>query len=751
MDVSTIRMLATLAATMALFVGCAGPNSARVRRDVTLLSLTTPVAPLSGRELSLRESLEPERAAISAMDLAHRVEAPMDLHEALRISLQQSGVARVQVGNTVEAARETFYDIQANEAEIVGALAAFDTTFKTDVFGNIINQPPDAFFGPGIAEPTARDELALNFGWEKQNIWGGTASANYNPIPGYLFIPGSSSGSFNPRLVSQLELFFKQPLLKGSGVAVNSAPIAISRIRTEQSAWDFKRTVMASVRSIVTAYWDLHAARVALHAVEEVLPVLEEIVRLQEEALKAEWGTYTEVAKAETQLYGFRQEYQRLQSDVLEFELRLRNLMGLIPNDGRELVPATEPLDRHLVIDTQQTLRAALDNNPDLVRQRLDVRIRTVEQMLAANGVRSNLDVFALYRMNGIGEDLGDAIAQLSSADFVDWQLGASYSVPLGRRQAHAELRAAQQQLRKQQVLLDQAVFSVQHDLANVTRSIEFAYREYEEATRRVRAADQWVKGARLRYQNPNLDEGGPNWLVQNLNEYLNALRFRTEAATDSAALLAKYNAELVQLEERKGTLLTFFGIDFRGDPCRQSAKLPPPALVVTAAPNDAAADFVPSPQPSIEPSRSLPEDRSNVRSQDLAQPATPLPRDSAAGVPTNSLGFPAGDVIHEQDPPAATDSSGLSDPSVEPAANSFLQPSRLDSLRRLPPASATTGIVTTGWGAAKVTGQDLPRHLADGHTEAAGSLMTNPRTTASLRLPPATLNAAATLDLKLR
>lgn len=657
---TSIRTLTLLAMLLTLWAGCAGSNIVRDDRDAKLLSLTSPVLPRASLEMELQEPSDPALTVVSTVDFAHRVEAPLSLQEALRVGLQQSGVARVQTGSTVTAGRETFYDIQASQANVDAALAAFDTTFRTDLFSNIINQPPDAFFGPGIAEPTARDELALNFGWQKQTIWGGTASANYNPRPGYLFIPGSSSGSFNPRLVSQLEFFVQQPLWRGSGIAVNSAPIQITRLRVEQSAWDFKRTVMASVRSIVAAYWDLYATRVALQSVEEVLPVLEEIVRLQEEARKAQWGTTTEVAKAETQLFGFRQDFQRLQSDVLEAELRLRNLMGMHPTDGQKLVPVTNPLDDHVTIDMQQTIRSALDNDPNLVRQRLDVRIRMVEQLLAANGMRPNLDVFALYRMNGIGEDLGDAIHQVAAFDYLDWELGASFSVPLGRRQASADLRAAGQKLTKERVLLEQEVFSVQNDLVNLMRAIEFAHREYVEATRRLQSADEWVKGARLRYENPNLDEGGGNWLVQNLNEYLNSLRFRTAAATDKAAVLARYNSELVRLEERKGTLLDFFGIDFLADPCRQSAKLPPPPWVIDQSTADAKGDFAPT-SPAA-------QDRSSDRQIPVAKPKTPSDsNDKPAGYPKTT---------------------GPKEPHALQDASSFSHLSRLDSLQRLPQVS---------------------------------------------------------------
>ena len=59
-----------------------------------------------------------------------------------------------------------------------------------------------------------------------------------------------------------------------------------------------------------------------------------------------------------------------------------------------------------------------------------------------------------------------------------------------------------------------------------------------------------------MRYENPDPEAEGQNWLLQSLNDYLAAIRFRIDAATEAAAVLARYNADLVRLEEIQGTLL---------------------------------------------------------------------------------------------------------------------------------------------------------------------------------------------------
>src|SRR5437763_13376530 len=113
---------------------------------------------------------------------------------------------------------------------------------------------------------------------------------------------------FNPQHVTDMTMGITQPLLRGTGLAVNSAPIKISQIRYEQSAWDFKKEVLQTCRNIADAYWELHAARVALRAIGEVLPLLEEAHDLQQKAFEAGRSIYADVAKAQSQLYTYRQQ-----------------------------------------------------------------------------------------------------------------------------------------------------------------------------------------------------------------------------------------------------------------------------------------------------------------------------------------------------------------------------------------------------------------------------------------------------------
>lgn len=518
-------------------------------------------------------------------------EGAMTLDQAVEMALRHSEIVRVTSGGMVSADDSTAFDVAAAESRVLAALAAFDASWATEFTTTNINEPPNAFFGPGLTQPTQRDEATYGLSVNKRWRTGAQTSVAFNPDPGYLFLPQGNGNSFNPTYTGELEFNIRQPLLRGAGLRVNNAPIRIRQIQTEQSAWEFKKAVMASARSVCEAYWDLYAARAALQAANDVIPLLEEIVRLQEENYRIEWVIKAEVAKAYAQLFDFRQRQLAARSAVLAAELRLRNLLRLPPEDGWVIVPVTDPGTLPVAIDPDLAATIATENQPDIVRQRLETQIREMELLIARNNLLPNFDVRALYQMNGVGEDVSATIRQMFGAEYSDWLVGFAFSVPLGNRQATANERVAELQLARSNGLLQQEWLGVAHRVRNDVRAIDFAFQEFTQAHLRRLASSDWLAGSRLRYENPRPGSEA-NWLVQSLNDYLYALRFHADATADAATVLARYNTAIVKLEETQGTLLEFLNIDFPTDPCYQAKSFPLFPGVRTEMPAMVGVDF---------------------------------------------------------------------------------------------------------------------------------------------------------------
>lgn len=493
----------------------------------------------------------------------------LTLHEALSIAFRNSDVLRFLSGQTVAASPATAYDPGIAETRRIAALAAFDAQIAMSYVGNRFNQPSGAFFGPGISQSNRRDDGDLTASVVKPWITGGQTRVAFNPPTGYLYLPDGTSG-FNPKYAANVELSLVQPLLRNAGSDVNQAPIWVAQLTADQSIWDVKQSALALVRSVEEAYWGLQAAHAALRALDDVMPLIDGTVHIQKERLAAERIIRAEFAKARAAQAAFREQRIDARSSAIAKELQLRNLIGLPPSDGRTIVPVDPPSRAPLVLDGSSAVAAALDNRPDIIRQRIAIRIRELQLLVARNLVKPQLDLQALYRTNGLGQGLDDALSQMFSNHYTDWTLGATFSIPLGNRAARVNAQGAELQVQREQAMLRQSLHATAHVLSDLMRQIEAARLQYDQAEIRLQETNVWLDGSRARYEDPPPGGEGQDLLLVVLNDYLLALRSRAEAATDAASQLATYNTLLARLDEAKGTLLAEFDIHLQGDPVGQ-------------------------------------------------------------------------------------------------------------------------------------------------------------------------------------
>lgn len=544
--------------------------------------------------------------------------SPLTLEQALTTALANSDVVRLLDGGVASA---TTYDPAIADQQRQAALAAFDTSLESSFYWNRFDGPPNAFFGPGLDRQERLDEATFQSALTKRWALGTETRVAYSPSPGYLYYPQGASG-FNPNHVAALELGVRQPLLRGAGRAVNTAPITIAQLRTDQSSWEFKRALLALMRSVEQAYWELQAARVAEEAIAQQIVLIDAVVRVEQANLSAQRAVLADVAKARTQQHAFRQRLVAAQRFSREQELQLRSLLKLDPSDGLTLIPVTPPTRAPLTVDPASVLATALEHQPDLIRARIQTRIRELELGVFQNRFRPQLDLLALYRANGLSDDLDESLAMMLRQDYQDWQFGAVFSMPLGRNADRAQVRAAELTLQRQHALLRESVRTTLFQLNEVLVRIQALHIQHQEAEAQAVQAQEWLRGARIRFENPPPAGDSANWLLLALDDYILAMQATAGVTAESSSILARYNTELARLQELEGTLLSTFNIHLDQDPCADSVvgKLPKvdlEKLGLLSAVNNSPPSLAPLPTipGAITPALALP----------AAQPESPV------------------------------------------------------------------------------------------------------------------------------
>ncbi len=485
-------------------------------------------------------------------------ETMLPLDEAIRLALEYSEVVRVLTGVSASSSGRTIYDTAIATTAIDQAVGRFDPVFTANsVFRH--NETPFGGTNPGdplgsIIGDAAVGGTDLSTALQKTNRIGGMgqfrAIDNWNQRGAGLPGTGSLDNTHQPFL----EVSYTQPLLAGFGRAANQAPIVIAQLQQDQSYFQFKGSLQELVRGVVTAYWGLVQARTELWAREKQVEQSEFAVRLQEASFRAGRGDAGNVSQAEVSFNNFQANLIAARANVIQREAALRNLIGLPPEDGRRLVPSTPPTRDRIEFNWDEIIETAQSRRPDLAELNLILMADQQGLVQSSNLAKPTLNAIALHRWNGLsGTALNGSTVSTSMDNHTDWTMGVSFSVPLGLRQARAQLRSRELLISRDRANIQQSIHQIEHAVATSVRSIDQNFLQYE-AFRKTRNSAR-----------KNLEVQFARTVVGRIT-FLSVLQAITDwgnAVSSEAQSLTAYNSELANLEVQSGTILETHGVRF--------------------------------------------------------------------------------------------------------------------------------------------------------------------------------------------
>jgi len=494
-----------------------------------------------------------ETAPISAIGSSPQIYLPLTLHDAIESALSDSSIVRTLEGR-VNIAEITPNDVAIAEVRIDAEKGRFQPELSANFDGSKVNQPPNAFFGPGIAANNRRDVASANARITQPLPTGGSVSVGIEPPTAYLFFPdGVGAGQFNPIYSTDYVIRVKQPVLRGAGRKIALAPIRIAQTQANQSRWELEDVLNSQIRSITQGYWQLYAAHLQLHAVKSVMPLAEESVRIETLRLQADRSILADVARARVQLDGFRRTESSMQGSVRKRVLQLRQLMGGQPMVDPLLLPSEKPVESQPPAESEALIQVAMVNRPLLNLLRERIKERCLVLGVAENAVLPSLDLRGDYWMNGLAERLDDSFEQANSGKYSDWTLGFGVDVPLGNKTARSRRRMAELSLAREQLRLNATEQNVAFEITELVSDLQAAWQRTEIARRQTQETQEWLRVSRIRYTQPPAAGTSQDWLLLALTDLQSAMRSYVDAISDLSNAVAEYNVLLAELQQAQG------------------------------------------------------------------------------------------------------------------------------------------------------------------------------------------------------
>lgn len=490
--------------------------------------------------------------------------------------------------DNTDAIRVFAFDPAVLATDVEQSLSRFDVIWDTGVFWNRVDKPsrllnPNPTAAEQFSNRNKLDSIGLRGGLLKPLSTGGFAglalSADYefqDSLPSDQFV--------NPTYRPMLAFLFEQPLLKGSGVAINQVRdthpnsvrnpvptgnrvpgILLARLGHEQSKLEFERRIHELIFRVEDAYWSLYRAYWDLYSRENGMKQAHAAWQIAKARYDAGGIGIEDLAMVEEQFHFFRT--QRLEAlgrgtpsrpGVLEAERKLRYIIGLVAEDGMRLMPTDFPT---LVPETGTWNEAWVDARlyrPELAQIQQEIQAGQLLLAKARDLLKPDLRFLAKYDINGLGREPGIAFQSITKNPRHEWELGLQMQMPIGFRDGHSEVQRAYLQLAQRLAFLrdqeDKLVFSLQRSYRDLIQyREEFVTRQSQEkaaATQLKVRYDKYMAGG-----DPKLPSGAAIDLL------LRAQRNWADALRDEYQALSNYKTALADFERQKGTILRYHNV----------------------------------------------------------------------------------------------------------------------------------------------------------------------------------------------
>ncbi len=520
----------------------------------------------------------------------------LTLVEALHMAMSNNRIIRTdrqfsQAGSSLVSNpnfTSSVYDPAIQESGVLfggrgveAALSDFDANFSTTMlWGRNETVQNNAFFSGGLPAGSTLTQETGQFTSQlsKQFGYGGSfaLSHNWNYLgtnsPGTLF-PSSYAGNVAAQ--------YRQPLWAGAGteytrIAGPSIPgfrgitgvsqgVVIARINNDITIADFEASVRDMLLDVESLYWDLYLQYRLYHTV--VVAHNSALRTWREAKAKLDIGGArnfkpADEAQARDQLFATRAGVEAVLSNLYTAETSLRRLLGLPVNDGRVIRPADQPSIAQFVPDWHISLAEGLTERVEIRKQKWNIKSLELQLRAARSLTHPRLDFVSGYQVNGFGDKLwspgddDDVTAQglnsayetLTQGDQTGWNLGLEFSMPLGFRSAHAQVRNYELRLAKARETLAAQELDIAHELAVAFQNLAKQYQTAQSNLNRLNAAQ-----SRVDLFEAELEAG-----TATLDLVLRAQTSLADAERDYYTSLTDYNKAIAQLHYRKGTLLDY-------------------------------------------------------------------------------------------------------------------------------------------------------------------------------------------------
>ncbi len=301
----------------------------------------------------------------------------------------------------------------------------------------------------------------------------GDFNRTYNTTAGYSPASGAAVG-----------VEISQPLLSGFGEEVNLAPLVMARQNVLQSRLSLRKSTLDLLYNVEIAYHNLAASFALVHARLSSLRHAEFVLEQAKSRRSLKAATKEDVLQAEADVASSKVSLVSARQSVQDCDDELRKLLGQT-GDAPMGVYRVAPLSEDVPAETisfADWIRQVRDFDIDSQIQEIEREKAELSYKVAVDADRPSLDLVVGAEFSGAEKSPGDAVTGIVDRTGYNAGVGLRFSMPIGFRQAQAEVRQAEAAQRTAALSIAQALQDAMFDARSAWRACEAARERLEAA-----------------------------------------------------------------------------------------------------------------------------------------------------------------------------------------------------------------------------------------------------------------------------
>ncbi|MFC3943044.1 TolC family protein [Pseudomonas gingeri] len=276
-----------------------------------------------------------------------------------------------------------------------------------------------------------------------------------------------------------LNLAIIQPLLRGAGWDVTTAPLRLARISEQVNRLNLKTNVAQTISDIITAYREMLRSQEQLTITQEALKRANALLEVNKALIAAGRMAEFEIVQTEADIASQELGVEEARNQV---DINRLTLLRLLALDLSTPIRATEALEASRVnIDKRDALRVAQVQQPEYLATLLGSQQADLNLVIAKD--QGRWDVSLVAGANQIRDRFDNDTSNGGSRRW-DSYAGVQVQIPIGdlsTRQAEVHARV---DVENQEIILADARQALERSVSDVVRDLGTRWRQYEIAQR---------------------------------------------------------------------------------------------------------------------------------------------------------------------------------------------------------------------------------------------------------------------------